>query len=87
MPAAAAGCLLDHLFDGVALVGDGGRKRMARRFALHIDTAAAAINGDYRMRIDTLDGVGYRCFAMAAGHALYVECVLHGCSPLLIAVF
>ena len=53
----------------------------------NIDTAAAAINGDYRMGSIPLMALVTVASQWPQVMPLYVECVLHGCSPLLIAVF
>lgn len=61
-----------RLFDRIAFVSNRSGQCMTRRFALHIDAAATAVNCDHRMRINALDGAGHRRLAMTTGHALYV---------------
>ena len=70
-----------RLFDRIAFVSNRRGQCMTRRFALHIDATAAAVNGHHGVRIDALDGASNSGLTMAAGHTLYVECVLHNGSP------
>src|SRR3990167_5531448 len=64
--------------DGVAFFADGRGPRFARLFGLDFHQVLAAVDAHLGLRIQGLDGGGDGFFAVAAGHALHGEKLVHG---------
>lgn len=77
---AAATCHRLRRFYGIAFLRDCCGECVARLCAVNFNLARGEINLDRGLRINGLHGVGDCAFAVAAGHSLNVEYLLHDVS-------